>query len=48
MFGGTPSRNFVNLVDKNLAFDFDFKTSRNIKWTAKLGSRAYGGPLMLF
>ena len=44
MFGGSPSRNMVNLEDKGLTIDFDFKGNRNIKWTAKLGSRAYGGP----
>src|SRR5207237_6150827 len=44
MFGGSPARNMVNLVDKGLSFDFDVKENKNVKWVAKLGSRAYGGP----
>ena len=49
MFGGTPSRNMVNLVEKNPATDWKVPEGSgddgaNIKWVAKLGSRAYGGP----
>src|SRR5262249_6595090 len=53
-FGGSPSRNMVNLVEKGLVRDFapDVKDSKlnpraqakNLKWKAKLGSYAYGGP----
>jgi outer membrane protein assembly factor BamB len=48
MFGGTPSRNLVNTVDKNIPTDWtvddDPKNWKNIKWVADLGSKAYGGP----
>ena len=50
MFGGTPSRNLVNLVDKNIPTDWtvddDKKNWKNIKWVADLGSKAYGGPVI--
>lgn len=41
MFGGSPSRNMVNLVEKNIADDWDIQSKQNVKWSAKLGSRAY-------
>jgi outer membrane protein assembly factor BamB len=52
MFGGTPSRNFVNLDMVTLSHEFpksaDDEKVRVIgdrmKWKAQLGSRAYGGP----
>ena len=44
MFGGTPQRNMVNLVEKNLPDDWDVQANKNVKWVAKLGSRSYGGP----
>src|SRR4051812_35822093 len=48
MFGGGPGRNMVNLAARNLPTTFDVEPGRqrNIKWTAKLGSRAYGGPVV--
>jgi outer membrane protein assembly factor BamB len=56
MFGGSPSRNMVNLVEKGLVEDFapdvkDSKTNpkgvaKNMKWKAKLGGYAYGGPVI--
>src|SRR4051812_29557090 len=46
MFGGHPSRNMVNLVDKSVTTDFEVEGKTNIKWVAKLGSRAYGGPII--
>src|ERR1700691_409471 len=42
MFGGTPGRNMVNLIDKNIPGAFD--PEKDAKWRAQLGSRAYGGP----
>src|SRR5207245_225782 len=42
MFGGTPERNMVNLVDKDIPGNF--KLDEVTKWKAQLGSRAYGGP----
>src|SRR5262245_23390327 len=41
MFGGTTSRNMVNLVDKNVPDKLDAQL-----WKAPLGSRAYGGPII--
>ena len=50
MFGGTPSRNLVNPIDKNIPTDWtvddDPKNWKNIKWVADLGSKAYGGPVV--
>src|SRR5205823_4777726 len=44
MFGHDVSRNMVNLSVKNLPDDWDVGQNTNIKWVAKLGTRAYGGP----
>ncbi len=44
MFGGTPSRNMVNLADKNPPTAWNVTANENVLWSAKLGSRAYGGP----
>ncbi len=46
MFGGGPQRNMVNLAEKNVPDDWDVQEKKNIKWTAKLGSRSYGGPVI--
>lgn len=49
MFGGSPARNLVNLVEKNIIDDFAVRPAgkeKNVKWNAKLGSRAYGGPVI--
>ncbi|HEY1375487.1 MAG TPA: PQQ-binding-like beta-propeller repeat protein [Gemmataceae bacterium] len=48
MFGGGPGRNMVNLADRNLPIEFGAGPDRrpNVKWVAKLGSRAYGGPVV--
>jgi outer membrane protein assembly factor BamB len=63
MFGGTPGRNMVNTVEKNLPTEWeivwksetvngkqekvvDLQKSKNIKWATRLGSRAYGGPVI--
>src|SRR5262249_46591548 len=48
LFGGTPSRNMVNLKVKGLPaeWDIDPKKSKNVKWSADLGSKAYGGPVV--
>src|SRR5713226_2507477 len=49
-FGGTVSRNMVNTTDKNIPDDWtagrDKANWQNIKWAAKLGSKAYGGPVI--
>lgn len=48
MFGGTPSRNMVNTVDKNIPADFSVEVGKfkNVKWVAELGNKAYGGPVV--
>ena len=42
MFGGTPSRNLVNLTDKNIPGKFAIEDV--LLWKVKLGSRTCGGP----
>ena len=42
MLGGTPGRNMVNLVDKDIPGEFEL--DEVTLWKAKLGSRSYGGP----
>src|SRR5438309_968882 len=44
MFGGTPSRNMVNLTDKNIPDKFEAEGKDVLLWKADLGSKAYGGP----
>ncbi|HMC64887.1 MAG TPA: PQQ-binding-like beta-propeller repeat protein, partial [Gemmataceae bacterium] len=48
LFGGSLSRNMVNTTDKNLPTEWsiDEEKPKNIKWTADLGSKAYGGPII--
>lgn len=46
LWGGTVQRNLVNLVEKNIATDWDASPGKekNILWSVNLGSKAYGGP----
>ncbi len=44
MFGGTISRNMVNLTAKNIPGKFDPEDKAVLLWKADLGSKAYGGP----
>jgi outer membrane protein assembly factor BamB len=48
MFGGTPQRNMVNTIDKNVPTDFSVEAGKekNVKWSALLGNKAYGGPVI--
>ena len=48
MFGGSPQRNMVNTVEKNLpaTWSVDKGKERNIKWVARLGNVSYGGPVV--
>jgi outer membrane protein assembly factor BamB len=46
MFGGTPSRNMVNTVERNMPAKWNYKTGENIKWSAQLGSKSYGNPVI--
>ncbi len=45
-FGGTLQRNMVNQTEKNMPTEWSVEEGKykNIKWSAKLGSRSYGGP----
>ena len=50
-FGGDPSRNMVNLIDKGIPFPLgegeeNKLNEKLVKWKADLGSRAYGGPII--
>jgi outer membrane protein assembly factor BamB len=49
MFGGTPARNMVNLTDKNIPAEWCVEEGKekNIKWQALLGSKSYGGPVVV-
>jgi outer membrane protein assembly factor BamB len=46
MFGGGIGRNLVNLVEKNVLDNWSVKkgSEKNVKWSARLGTKAYGGP----
>jgi outer membrane protein assembly factor BamB len=47
MFGGTPQRNMVNTVETNIADEWKVgDPNKNIKWTAKVGTKGYGGPVV--
>jgi outer membrane protein assembly factor BamB len=48
MYGGTVQRNLVNLVEKNIPTEWSVEDGalKNIKWSADLGSKAYGGPVV--
>src|SRR5262249_49393729 len=48
MFGGSPSRNMVNTFEKNVPTEWSVEegAAKNIKWSADLGSKAYGGPVI--
>jgi len=58
MWGGTTERNMVAPNAKNIPSDFtpgeiddeervDMATTKNVKWVAKLGSQAYGNPVII-
>ena len=48
MFGGTPFRNMVNTVDKNIPVTWSVEEGKqkNIKWSAELGDQTYSGPVI--
>ena len=46
MYGGTRSRDLVNLLEKGIPTKWDDATGTNIKWSVDLGSKAYGGPIV--
>jgi outer membrane protein assembly factor BamB len=45
-WGGGPGRNMVNPDEKNMPTTWDVKSGKNIKWVARLGSLAYGNPVI--
>ena len=45
MWGRTPLRNMVSL-EKDPPTDWDVKTGKNILWSASLGSKSYGNPVV--
>ena len=45
MFGGTPSRNMVNLIDKGVSEKIDPEGGA-LLWKAEVGDRSYGGPVI--
>ena len=46
LLGGSPSRNFVNTIDKNIPTDWSLEDKKNVKWEANLGNKSYGGPIV--
>jgi outer membrane protein assembly factor BamB len=48
MFGCTVSRNMANVVDKSIPAEWSVQEgqTKNLKWSAKLGTKAYGGPVI--
>ena len=46
MWGGTPQRNMINTVEKNIPATWDVTTGKNIKWVAQLGSQSFGNPVV--
>ncbi len=48
MFGGSPQRNMVNTVDKDIPIQWSVEEGKKdkIKWVATLGTQCYGGPVV--
>ncbi len=46
MWGGSPQRNMINTVEKNIPDNWDVTTGKNIKWVAQLGSQSFGNPVV--
>jgi outer membrane protein assembly factor BamB len=48
LFGGSVSRNLVNLTDKDVPTSWNTRKDqeKNVKWSVPLGSKAYGGPIV--
>jgi len=48
MFGVSPSRNMVNLIETNVPVEcsIDKGKEKNIKWVVPLGSQSYGNPVV--
>src|SRR5262245_16354673 len=46
LFGGTLQRNFVNTREKGIPDKWDVDDKQSVRWSADLGSKAYGGPIV--
>jgi len=48
MFGGTPFRNMANTTEKNVPKEWSVTEGKekNLLWSAKLGDKAYAGPVV--
>jgi outer membrane protein assembly factor BamB len=48
MYGGTVSRNLANPVEKGIPANWSVEKNKekNLKWSARLGTMAYGGPVI--
>jgi outer membrane protein assembly factor BamB len=48
LFGGTQNRDMVNTVDKDIPTEWKVQedAQKKVKWSADLGSKAYGGPVI--
>src|SRR5947209_5407306 len=48
MFGGNASRDMVNTFERNVPTEWSIMEGeeKHVKWTADLGDRAYGGPVI--
>src|SRR5947209_10372485 len=48
MFGGTIQRNMVNTRETGVPTDWGTEegSEKHVKWSAALGSKAYGGPVV--
>jgi outer membrane protein assembly factor BamB len=48
LFGGSLSRNLVNVKEKDIPVKWSVKkgAEQNVKWSTTLGNKAYGGPIV--
>src|SRR5438105_2647691 len=48
LFGGSIERNMVNTTERGMPTEWSAEegSTKNIKWAADLGSKAYGGPVV--
>jgi outer membrane protein assembly factor BamB len=46
LYGGSLSRDLVNVVEKDIPTTWDVDGGKNIKWSVDLGDKAYGGPIV--
>ncbi len=46
LYGGSLSRDLVNVMEKNIPTTWDVKAGTNVKWSVELGDKGYGGPIV--